>query len=269
MTEKAKPDFESGKYLFKFCTFNTNSLQILVNNTLYFSSPRNLNDPLDCRFKVKINKPENFTNETKKMIKESWFYNDELKYKMKELYGASTEKKEEFLRYLIEYLQNIYSGICCFSLTAENNLLWSHYADEAKGMCFVFDKDKLLESIRESNNSKQDLLKDGKIKYRGVRSAKVKLYKRGDIIYSTDHFFAKTSHWREEEEYRIISQIKEDNRFFPMKPLEFNRYRLFDKKSLKYIFVGERMPKTHRDLIENICKNNFQTIKVLPHKFNF
>lgn len=271
MTEKAKPDFESGKYLFKFCTFNTNSLQILVNNTLYFSSPGNLNDPLDCRFKVKIHNPENFTQKTKEMFKESWVYDERIKCELRNwnLFHGHINDQEDFFRFLIKYLQNLYSGICCFSQIIEDNLLWSHYANEARGMCFVFDKEELLKSIGKNNNGKLYLLRKDAIKYKGVGSAGIKLYKNGNIKYSMNHLFTKTRHWRNEKEYRIISVIKEDNRFFPMSPLEFNRHKVFDEGSLKYVIVGERMPKAHRDLIINICKSKFPTIEVLQHKFDF
>ena len=53
-------ELESGKYLFKYCKFDVNALQIIINKTLYFNTPNNLNDPLDSRFILDIKKTGEF-----------------------------------------------------------------------------------------------------------------------------------------------------------------------------------------------------------------
>ncbi|MBN2881807.1 DUF2971 domain-containing protein [Candidatus Woesearchaeota archaeon] len=263
-------DLESGKYLFKFCCFNTNSLQILINNTLYFSSPQTLNDPLDSRFKVEINNPKNFSEETRKMIRESWFYNDEISYKLKDanLLLADIDHQKSFFSFLIGYLQDVYSGICCFSQKIEDNLLWAHYADEARGLCFVFDKEKLFNSIAKNINRKLYLLRKDSIDYRGVGSANITLLENGEIEYTTKHLFSKTNHWSHEKEYRVICEIKEGNKFFPLAPVEFNRFKIFDEECLKYVVLGERMRREHAEMVMNICKSRSVEIEVLQHTFN-
>ena len=70
--EEEKVDYKeklnSGKYIFKFFRFDINALQILANDTLYFSSSNKLNDPLDSRFKLKVINPNNFSKKQKTIL---------------------------------------------------------------------------------------------------------------------------------------------------------------------------------------------------------
>lgn len=39
------------------------------------------------------------------------------------------------------------TGICCFSETPTNELMWAHYADEFRGICIAYDFSNLRESL--------------------------------------------------------------------------------------------------------------------------
>jgi hypothetical protein len=41
------------------------------------------------------------------------------------------------------------TGICCFSETPTNELMWAHYADQFRGLCIAYDFSNLRESLFE------------------------------------------------------------------------------------------------------------------------
>ena len=105
--------------LFKFRVINKYLTDCLENGTIYFAHPTRLNDPFDCRVDIKKAADHAVSN-------------------------LSGKKKQNFsnllnLRGLLDRVQidtgNV--GICSFSLILEDTLLWSHYADEHRGLCLM------------------------------------------------------------------------------------------------------------------------------------
>lgn len=112
--------------LYKYRPINKNLIDSIVKNELYFSEPSQLNDPFDCQIDIKksLSKAIEVTTETKK---------ENLILLLEETDG------------LDEWQTNIKQfGICSFSLSREGNILsnplmWSHYADEHKGVCLYYE----------------------------------------------------------------------------------------------------------------------------------
>jgi hypothetical protein len=227
-------EIESGNFLFKFCRFNTNALQILINNTLYFSAPNNLNDPLDSRFSLKIANPLNFSSKTRESILNSRFFlSEEIIHLVKDIgsdLGRPSSQEKLFNEYF-KHLQNTYFGICCFSMLYKEHLLWTHYTDETKGLCFVFDKDLLIDSIRKNIPRKYELI-HRPLTYRGVKKLEVTLYRDGRIRQTINHLFSKTKHWRYEKEYRFVL-TQDPRKFGDIVPERFDPYLVFDENCLK------------------------------------
>lgn len=261
-----KKELETGKYLFKYCSFNTNTLQIIINNHLHFAFPHKLNDPLDSKFKIKISNPQNFSNKTINEIKGSRIVlNDKISLLLKDvnLQLGDKEKQKELLFEYFSFIQNNFFGLCCFSKTYENNLMWSHYTNEAKGLCLVFDKALLLKSTEDYINNNHYHLINENVTYRGIKNLNVTLLKNGKIKYSLNHFFSKTKHWKYEEEYRMVLAQK-TRTAFDFNPILFYPFVKFDKNSLKYVIIGERMSSEHQSLIKNVLN---QEQKIFKHIF--
>ncbi len=109
--------------LFKFSVINKNKYLTgcLENGTIYFAHPTRLNDPFDCRVDIKKAADHAVSN-------------------------LSGKKKQNLsnllnLKGLLDRVQrdtgNV--GICSFSLILEDTLLWSHYADEHRGLCLMYE----------------------------------------------------------------------------------------------------------------------------------
>lgn len=118
---------------FKYRYINKNLIDSLVNRSLYFALPANLNDPFDCQIDLK-----------------------------KSIYFAASRTSginKDVLRRIAShdrFVGEIQSrmakiGVCSFSLSLEEPLLWSHYADEHRGVCLLYEftEDFLLDRSNE------------------------------------------------------------------------------------------------------------------------
>lgn len=97
---------------FKYRAINKNLIDSLVNGYLYCAPPASLNDPFDCQ--VDIKKSANYASSKLSGMKRDFLI------RMSQL--------DVFIDEIQQRMTGI--GICSFSLTLEEPLLWSHYADE-------------------------------------------------------------------------------------------------------------------------------------------
>ena len=107
--------------LFKFRGINKDLIDTLVKGTIYCARPIRLNDPFDCQVDIK--------NSAKNAISR--------------LSGRKQETLVKLAK-LKDFFDNIQNsiksaGICSFSLVIEEPLLWSHYANEHKGLCLTYE----------------------------------------------------------------------------------------------------------------------------------
>lgn len=269
--EEYDNEFKSGKYLFKYCKFDINAIQIITNKTLYFSSPDKLNDPLDSKFDLKIKNSQYFSKETKTVLKESISnLSEEIREYLRNVGSelGNITSQERLLKEYFTFIQNTYLGICCFSRTHSENLLWTHYADQAKGVCLVFDKEKLLESFQKNLKKSNYKIIHHPVSYRGVKKLIVRLYKNGEIGYSNQYLFSKTSHWKYEKEYRFVLEMRNKNDSLFYKTNRFSHFFDFDIECIKYIIEGQRMPPEHRNILNNLKNENVFKTELLEHKFD-
>ena len=87
-------------------------------------------------------------------------------------------------------------GVLCFSKTNSNILLWSHYADNHKGICFQYDSVN-----RPIKNWKK--YKFHKVSYKSERN--IDVLNRGFTNSFFDLLTTKSPDWEYEQEYRLIS----------------------------------------------------------------
>ena len=119
--------------------------------------------------------------------------------------------KREYGHYLPPHTEKLLlhdTGISCFSETPENILMWSHYADDHKGVCIGFSIRWLIQSLR--------LVKPGGIlDFAGVKDQCVPLvvqYQNTLPVWEAglgnsidDVFSAKAYCWAYEQEWRIFA----------------------------------------------------------------
>jgi hypothetical protein len=128
-------------------------------------------------------------------------------------------------------------GVSCFSTDPRHILMWSHYADSHKGICIAFDKDILVDSLKEYNEnvkmSKIDYVNNVPVIDINIIDNKITLSDEIEKVITS-----KLKHWDYEKEVRIYSLIEE---------FKNSRIFKFDKKAIKGVIFGSKCP------IEDTC----------------
>jgi len=169
------------KYIYKFSPINSFAIRNLVNYQIWCSSPTSFNDPFDCMFNGKTYINENqikVDNGNKKVLAEM----------------INKDAKSQ--------------RISCFcdldNPSSHPTLMWSHYADSHKGICFKYNLENLIKhwiknaplTIIQPVNYKKTFPKIP-IKFND---------KDRTITLSMDFLYTKSSDWKYEQEIRVFSK---------------------------------------------------------------
>ncbi|NHZ46125.1 DUF2971 domain-containing protein [Nitratidesulfovibrio liaohensis] len=222
--------------IYKYRAINIQNIENLCADTLYFSSPSSFNDPFECEPTIES---DSSNEELEKILYELIFDNvykesmDSLKnikieskyknevsrdkadklatFKINELrYLATDDEYEEsvgvknnrLLAYEIrrEVLKWERKGICCFSTSCKDSLMWSHYADSHKGMCVGYDfKRNPVPQVSRVEYGGDRILKTSTI-----RKAVLEKDSGAKLTIYDKMFLRKARQWRYEKEYRIF-----------------------------------------------------------------
>lgn len=158
---------------YKFKKVNCNTLNMLQNNYLYFSDFSKLNDPFDCR-----------------LISE---------------YKNNSSMDSSFIKIGDPKIMSL-------SMTGDNPLLWSHYADEHRGICigYNFNLDSLISNNVISNIVKysESIIPLHEEILENLYSIKISEVKKTPLP-SNKHLLnamiVKSKEWEYEQEFRLIS----------------------------------------------------------------
>lgn len=224
--------------LYKYRSFNSYTLPLLCEDEVYFAHPNNFNDPLDCNPTIEndldINSLKSLyqrmhENDSKRHIGkifefENHFENNKgktihafLDDKLTEIKNSAStwcsiresEAKDEadFIKNLTNecktLLDNKLAGWGVLSLAKRWDcpLMWSHYADNHRGLCIEYNTDENKCNMLNSVN------------YNCQRSINVSDLMQSEINGSivawqkilNAYFFTKAHDWKYEEEWRCLS----------------------------------------------------------------
>ncbi|PCI54576.1 MAG: hypothetical protein COB36_09455 [Alphaproteobacteria bacterium] len=141
--------------IYKFRAFNQNTLSMLCEDELFFADPANFNDPLDCNPSISMDMAAPEIEEL--AIKLLKFFGDEKKAwdKISNLRDMSTEygdyevdedAREYYATLLSSEIKALLDkiikvrGVCSFAQCWNSPLMWSHYADEHRGICIAIGR---------------------------------------------------------------------------------------------------------------------------------
>lgn len=200
-----------------------NLLKSLENKTLWFSSPKQFNDPFDCNINL-----INFTPSEKDIVK---LINDkvagnralrrkEIKKNKQNPYRIKNQMAEQFQ----ETFHN--SGVCCFSEIEDDILMWAHYAENHKGVCLKF------------NSSISDIATmTAKVQYKP--NFEKEMFFSGDPYCIYHLVFTKSESWNYEKEIRAFIMM-------------YNGKVAFDIKCLTEIIFGCKIEEENKKQIKRI-----------------
>ena len=111
--------------------------------------------------------------------------------------------------------------IACFCGNKYSNLMWAHYADYHKGFLLEYDKQTILDFLKNNGGAKLfPVIYNGK-RYDASQHLKWCLWKQicanmdfdisipiPDILYSEKTYLHKAIDWKDEEEWRLIHHVE-------------------------------------------------------------
>ena len=201
--------------LYKYRSFGINSLRLLSKAEICYANPRRFNDPLDCDPTVQVDTDlASIEKLCFRMLAKAHGKEKALKemrnhrHMSRECGDSMSDPKVKkyYMRRLgseIKQLVDAEMGKCGVLSLSERwdcPLMWSHYADEHRGLCIEYDmNDNCCSHIKP-------------VDYRRPRSIKITELMRWKLHSSPEaeqnvldtYFFAKASQWRYEKEWRDI-----------------------------------------------------------------
>lgn len=242
--------------------------RIFTEGTIYFSRPRDFNDPWDCRpcfSKSVLDDPE----EHERTVR--WFINcartrntslsedehlrreQELRANRKLLEWMIDEVTSEMER-AIQTQYRVY----CLSIHPDSTLMWSHYAASCKGLCLEF-------SVRNE-------LFCGALKVDYLDRYPLFSISATDEYANLRPLLTKSTIWQYEDEFRLIAS--EQPFVFPGVPTTKQGFLTLPKGALKSVIVGALMPTSDRELVRSLVTESgwnvsLQVATVVPDHYAF
>jgi len=138
------------RYAFKFATVNANTLASLSESYLWFSRPSEFNDIFELPTRVSASFTEDQLRAyLRANIAHHWPKfgltpptGDALEATLDRLLASNPEFLTESFRYLQDARRDLVR-IHCLSMRYDDPLMWAHYADSHRGVCFVFNQASL------------------------------------------------------------------------------------------------------------------------------
>lgn len=201
--------------LYKYRSFDVRSLTMVTDHGLFFANPRYFNDPLDCSLSIypDIN-PKKLSELLKSLMGPE--REDEWNHDVACAIRHATEEgdikvpgkpRDYLIRMLTGHIEAEVSrefdakGVLSFSETWESVLMWSHYADEHRGICLEFDTSELphpnLAPVRYDG--------DRSVKASDVYAWRVVNDSPSGATVFDSHFHSKAPDWHYEQEWRDIA----------------------------------------------------------------
>jgi len=219
---------------------------IIIESKIYFISPLKFNDPFDCRIafdysgsprELKKQYVKNFTKTYKHLGKK----------KIDKLASECVLHKvhSEHTNFTNSILSKI--GILSFSESNSNILLWSHYADKHRGLCFEF---------KSSNNSPffgvswPVQYKENYPLYKFVEIDREQIIPELLLIKSID--------WKYEKEWRIIKHPSTN----ALGEIPGNGYHYFHHSELNGIIFGCRIDEAFKNQVIELSKLSKNELKL-------
>jgi hypothetical protein len=243
------------RHLHKFYNFNTNSLSVLVRNTVWFSKPATLNDPFDIDIDFAYDMTPSGFNHMIQVLKMQAGISQDRADLLRRLEQEIPDQKA--LHEMTQAMSAKFRedrkdwGVFCLCESYKNILMWSHYADKHKGFCVRF--------ARNADNRLGDIEYTRPISYSYEYPSADPYSAEGlERIYD-ELFFSKANCWEYEREWRMLND--KGNIELPL--AEF--------ATISGVVFGLNMPTSHRETLRRILSDRkeiefLEAVKV-PNKF--
>lgn len=230
------------KKLYKYRSFNDFTNAIITESSIWYANPLTFNDPFDMNpfFRQKYSKRE-IKAHIKDFIQTSantrnMPFEEQEKYRCKYEEQSNTNEKFVALRNRLFNEQISNTGVVSLSKCNDSILMWSHYADNHKGLVFEFDYSHIKELYLHEYPHKIDYIE----KLNLLSHAAVQAERR---MQMASILLLKYIDWAYESEYRIID-------------FDFQGNKPFQKELLTKIIFGLRSSPEDMQCMVKLCRKN-------------
>lgn len=266
--------------IFKFHKCGDRLNDSLKNNSVFFSSVEDFNDPFETMFSIK-----SWNNHSEG---EDYFYerifphtalaridqqHHEEIIKSRRNGSASRIFLHEDLRIsILAMIRDLY-GVTCFSASYDELLMWSHYSNVGKGVCLIFDKEFLFNKNNDGYPRIERVNYLDKLPAIDVRLSENKIH--FDI---TPLITSKRKNWSYEKEIRafiymgkLTSEISLSNALLNGDDKRLRNVK-FNPEALKGVIFGHNCSLEDREELKNNLKANdnidFDSLMLAEAKIN-
>lgn len=254
---------------------NPQHIDILKSKNIYLPSPKELNDPFDCRIPISLELLDTdakiikylsnyIIQNLKSLIERNVDINKYITAMVKEFKSSKTKYIKNNCE-LYEKRGNIHFGIFCASMIWDSIQMWTYYSKNHTGFCIGFNPERLFPYIPGCRAKKVVYKKDfPQVNPLATYSPKSDSSEFIDNCFKMSH--TKAIGWKYEKEFRLFSNK------FPYVYTKNNRLIPIDNKCFRNLIVGlnfteKDIPKM-KELADNLNIPLFKIIRT-PDKFKF
>jgi hypothetical protein len=263
-------EFKLPKIVYKYRSWtNLKQRRTLTHNELFISSPKDFNDPFDCKIPinfVSLDTPEKraayvdlmtkthfaqLNNAGRDIPKEMERLERELN---NDIWAVQRDRESKWFQFHDERF-----GVLSLSIRWDSILMWSHYANNHQGFCIGYHEEKLRTGNEFGFGRSQYVNYIRKDEMPFIDPMEVDHLKRIFIESGT-----KAYDWKYEKEYRLHKT------FFDGAPTPTERKIWVNDDCIAEVVIGLRINPKHREKIVRICKKKgikvFQ-VEQVPFRF--
>jgi hypothetical protein len=212
--------------------------------------------------------------------------NNDKQIEGKTIIDTQIEDQRKVLRDKISSIKEIRNKflVSCFSTNYDSILMWSHYANNHKGVCIEFDipngEQELYNKVIYSDTRPSNNLEHSAEKICGHLIGKGEIDKADKLFIKimTEPYYTKSTDWAYEEEYRIIfseQDIDKHDRLCKVKCNDGFERLAYKMPPIKRIYLGAKLPSDcpeQYNQILNLTKQKDDievvTLKISEDKYN-
>lgn len=185
------------KHLYKYYADNERNIETVFNNKMWYSAPSCFNDPYDCDFS--IDEPATINSLLSSIARDNNMKRGSSAWK--KAYIAAKKEFPSFINTINSMKSSM--GVACLSENSDNVLMWSHYANNHKGMCVEYnlmDFNRVLSftPIPVIYSDERNVLK--RLRVNSIEQDIMSFFNKS-LVY-------KEKSWNYENEWRIVRDEK-------------------------------------------------------------
>ena len=222
----------------------------LRNHNMYFSYPKEFNDPFDCRIVT--------TNRGSKTEWLQWLQNQNISFdKKREIENFINSSRFDSSKFEKPPTNEIDTQVLhCLSAVYDNLLMWSHYAENHKGICIGYEVKKVHNSPclffdDVSVKPYSPKIKNGavpliEVNYQENMPDPVKVVNKTEEAIM-NFLTTKAKLWDYEKEWRL---------FYPSNKIQ-NKLISVKKNLISEIYLGAKIEKETKERVLDIIENEY------------